>query len=92
MLMFYRYLGKSASYLEYGSGGSTYQASIRPNIKRIVSVESDLEWHNKMKSLINNDSVIFVHCDMETLPNIWGGYPGENSTPDAWRQLGRCIL
>jgi len=52
MLMFYRYLAKSKSYFEFGSGGSTYQASIRDNIQRIVSVESDFEWHTKLKSLI----------------------------------------
>lgn len=40
--MFYKYLDKATNYFEYGSGGSTYQASIRVNIKYIVSVESDI--------------------------------------------------
>jgi len=31
MLMFYRYLAKSKSYFEYGSGGSKYQAAARDN-------------------------------------------------------------
>ena len=43
--MFYNYLKKSSFYFEYGSGGSTYQASIRKNIKKIFSVESDTKWH-----------------------------------------------
>ena len=33
--MFYRYLKNTTVYFEYGSGGSTYQASIRKNIKTI---------------------------------------------------------
>ena len=30
--MFYKYLDNATVYFEYGSGGSTYQASIRNNI------------------------------------------------------------
>ena len=37
--MFYKYLDKANVYFEYGSGGSTYQASIKNNIKKIYSVE-----------------------------------------------------
>jgi len=33
--MFYKYLDNSKIYFEYGSGGSTYQASIRNNIIKI---------------------------------------------------------
>jgi len=70
-IMFYRYLDKSSFYFEYGSGGSTYQASIRPNIQRIISVESDIEWHNTLKNKIAKN-VEFVYCDMKTKPNDWG--------------------
>ena len=37
--MFYKYLNNTSVYFEYGSGGSTYQASTRKNIKKIYSVE-----------------------------------------------------
>ena len=47
--MFYKYVDKSKVYFEYGSGGSTYQASIRNNINKIYYVESDKEWHNILK-------------------------------------------
>ena len=40
--LFYKYLDNTNVYFEYGSGGSTYQASIRKNIKTIYSVESDI--------------------------------------------------
>ena len=32
--MFYKYLDNTNVYFEYGSGGSTYQASIRKNITK----------------------------------------------------------
>lgn len=66
MLMFYRYLAKSTSYFEYGSGGSTYQAAVRDNNQRIVSVESDFEWHTKLKSIVKSPAVQFVYCDINT--------------------------
>jgi hypothetical protein len=81
-LMFYKYLDKSTVYFEYGSGGSTYQASLRNNINKIFSVESDLEWHNKLKKMIKNKLHInFIYNDMNTKPNTWG-HPGANSTKE----------
>ena len=69
--MFYRYLDKSKVYFEFGSGGSTYQASIR-NIKT-YSVESDITWINKLKNVRS------IFNEMDTLPNTWGS-PGINAT------------
>jgi len=78
--MFYRYLDKASVYFEYGSGGSTYQASIRNNIKKIYSVESDIEWQSKLKyGTIQNSNVTYIFNEMNTLPNTWG-YPGKNAT------------
>jgi len=78
--MFYKYLDKSSIYFEYGSGGSTYQASIRNNIKKIYSVESDLEFHNKLKLILKDKTNIdFIYNEMDTKPKTWG-YPGPNST------------
>ena len=50
--MFYKYLDNSKIYFEYGSGGSTYQASIRNNITKIYSVESDKEWQNILQQKV----------------------------------------
>ena len=47
--LFYKYLDNASVYFEYGSGGSTYQESIRKNIKTIYSVESDIIWQKKLK-------------------------------------------
>jgi len=73
--MFYKYLNKAKVYFEFGSGGSTYQASIRDNIEKIYCVESDEEWVNKLKKNIKNDKVIYLYTNLNTKPKTWG-YPG----------------
>lgn len=65
MKMFYRYLDKATVYFEYGSGGSTYQANLRPNIQKIYTVESDKNWLNKLNSVIKNDTKItYIYNEM----------------------------
>lgn len=77
--MFYKYLDNSKIYFEYGSGGSTYQASIRNNIIKIYSVESDKEWQNILQQKITSNNVTYFFNEMNNQPNTWG-YPGPNST------------
>jgi len=77
--IFYKYLDKCNTYFEYGSGGSTYQASIRNNIKNIYSVESDIEWQKKLKQIITTPNINYIYNEMDTKPNNWGN-PGINST------------
>ena len=90
--MFYKYLDKSTVYFEFGSGGSTYQSSIRPNIKKIYSVESDLEWSNKLKDILKNETKIdFIYNEMDALPNNWGN-PGPNSTELQRKSYSERIL
>jgi hypothetical protein len=81
--MFYRYLSNATTYFEYGSGGSTYQASLRKNLVNIYSVESDVVWHTKLKKIINNSSVKFIFSEMYTKPNTYGN-PGPESTREDW--------
>jgi hypothetical protein len=78
--MFYRYI-KNINinvYFEYGSGGSTYQASIINNIK-VYSVESDSEWQNKLKQIITTPNINYIYNEMDTQPRTWG-HPGKNAT------------
>lgn len=77
--MFYRYLKNINVYFEYGSGGSTYQASIMNNIKKIYSVESDIQWQNKLKQIITFPNINYIYNEMDTQPNTWGN-PGKNAT------------
>lgn len=81
--MFYRYLSKATNYFEYGSGGSTYEASLRDNLMKIYSVESDLVWHTKLKKSINNKAVQFIYSEMYTKPDTYGN-PGPESSRDDW--------
>jgi hypothetical protein len=87
--LFYKQLGKATAYLEYGSGGSTVQASLRPNLRTIISVESDLDWHVKLRTMISVP-VKYIFCDVKTVPNSWG-YPGPGSTPDDLRAYSDVI-
>ena len=77
--MFYNYLKNATVYFEYGSGGSTYQASILKNIKKIYSVESDIQWQNKLKQLITNPNIHYIFNEMNTQPITWG-HPGKYAT------------
>ncbi len=77
--LFYKYLDNSKIYFEYGSGGSTYQASIRNNIIKIYSVESDKKWQNILQQKITTNNVIYFFSEMNVQPNTWG-HPGSNST------------
>lgn len=90
--MFYKYLNMKTVYFEFGSGGSTYQAALRPNIKKIYSVESDLEWSNKLKNILGTDNKItFIYNEMNTKPNNWG-YPGPNSSDIQKKNYSNQIL
>ena len=79
-LMFYKYLNFANVYFEYGSGGSTYQATIKKNINKIYSVESDKLWHNKLKEILTKyNKINYIFNEMDAIPNNWGS-PGKNST------------
>ena len=67
--MFYKYLNKANVYFEYGSGGSTYRASIKDNIKKIFTVESDKMWQNKLKANIKKNNITYIFNEMDTWPN-----------------------
>ena len=58
--LFYNYLDNINVYFEYGSGGDTYQASIRKNIKTIYSV-SDITWHNKLKETNIQTQILIIY-------------------------------
>ena len=78
-IIFYKYLDNTNIYFEYGSGGSTYQASIRKNIKTIYSVESDITWLKKLNQTIKNPNINYIYNEMDTKPNTWG-HPGKKAT------------
>jgi hypothetical protein len=89
--MFYKYLNRTTNYFEYGSGGSTYQASIRLNIMKIYSVESDRDWHIKLRNILKNkNNIRFIYNEMDTKPNTWGN-PGPKSNKTQWINYSNYI-
>ena len=54
--LFYKYLDKSNYYFEFGSGGSTYQALIRTNIKSIYSIENHEPYYKNLLDQLKKDS------------------------------------
>jgi len=81
-VLFYKYLDAATNYFEFGSGGSTVQAALRPNIRKLYSVESDLAWHTKVKASLplNRDGVQQILVDLHTKDGAsWGG-PGRTCT------------
>jgi len=91
-VLFYKYLNKATNYFEFGSGGSTYQAANRINIKNIYSIESDMEWHNKLKEILKDyKNINFIYNEMDTKPNTWG-HPGPNSTEEQCKNYSNQIL
>lgn len=94
--MFYKYLDKASNYLEYGTGGSTYQASIRKNIKTITSVESDKDWYNKLEEKLKevpqgDKKINMIYCDMNAQKNNWG-YPGPKSNIHNWKNYSNQLV
>lgn len=89
--LFFTFLDNCLVYFEYGSGGSTHQASIRPNIKKIYSVESDLFWQKTLKKKITNTNITYIFNDMDTKPNTYGN-PGGNATIVQKRNYSNQIL
>ena len=85
--MFYKYLNQSNIYFEYGSGGSTYQASLR-NLK-IYTVESDKTWQTMLQSKIKSNITYFLN-EMDVQPNTWGN-PGPKSTSLQRINYSNCI-
>ena len=86
--LFEKYVSNCKNYLEYGSGGSTYKASLNENIQRIVSVESDLNWLHKVRNTVQKADIKFI--DLKSKPNTWG-YCGENVTDEVKKSYSNVI-
>ena len=78
--LFKKYINQSKIYFEYGCGGSTYLASLCNNIEKIYTVDSDIEWLNKVGLHINKKkNITYIYNEMLTIPNTYG-IPGKNAT------------
>jgi len=94
MKTFHKYLDNCNTYFEFGSGGSTFQASKKDNIKCIYSVESDQFWIDKLYQypVINQSKKVnILYIDIKALPNNYG-YPGKDSTYNDWIKYSRAFI
>lgn len=88
ILFFKKYLKKSNTYLEFGSGGSTYFA-IKNGINKITSIETDLNWVNKLlknetiSSKIKNKELNLIHHDINC---IWWEHISWNKKPKEMKE------
>ena len=91
--LFYKYLDKATNYFEFGSGGSTYQALIRDNIKSIYSIENHKPCYQELNKIlkINNfnlKKLKYILIDMKNKPNATG-HPSKDSKYEDWIKYSR---
>jgi len=89
--MYYKHLKQASNYFEFGSGGSTYQASILSNIKLIISIESDKVWHNLLTSKVKHNNYHPKLIDLKCEPNKWG-YPSNTCPLSEYPKYSEAIL
>jgi len=85
--VFRRYLSNCTNYFEFGSGGSTYRASITENIKTITSVESDQVFSEKIKKLSPKIDMMYVDIG----PTREFGNPSNRSKIHLWKNYPNAV-
>ena len=78
LMGFLSFMKPNLTYFEFGSGGSTNVASYYK--LKAYSVESDVLWHNKLKS--SNINATYITVDLKVINS---GYPGNNTTIKDWK-------
>jgi hypothetical protein len=89
--LFNKYINTSKYYLEFGSGSSTYHASLKTNLKKIIVVENDIHWFHRVNDFMkNNKKFINLYIDIKTSPNNWG-YPINDLDKTNWVSYSNII-
>jgi hypothetical protein len=95
--LFNKYLNTFHIYVEFGSGGSTYLASVNTNIKYICTIESCLMWIDKVKeqesvqTRLAQQQIEFIHVDTGANPHNWG-FPSNQNKKENWPLYSAAIL
>ncbi len=76
----------SKCYLEYGCGGSTIFAANVAQVPAIISVDTDKNWIEKVKSSIESDrpKLYIEHCDFGSVGD-WGMPKTREKIDDFWQ-------
>ncbi len=85
---FKEYLQKSTDVFEFGCGGSTVLISHLENIKNLHSVDSDLNWINKIKEKVKKN-VVFHFVNIGEL-TYWG-HPKDESQKTEWPKYSNVL-
>lgn len=76
---------------EFGCGGSTVFAASFTNVKTIHSVDSSLEWINRIKKdATTRKKTKFYYIDINSDNERWG-YPKDNSKVKMWSQYSSAL-
>jgi len=88
--LFARHLAGAGFLLEFGAGGSTAFAA-RLGVKRIVSVESDRAWLDKVARQPEMSAVTFVPVHVNLGPTGPWGYPTDPAQARTWPRYHRGV-
>jgi hypothetical protein len=88
--LFLAFLRNSKKYVEFGTGGSTFVAS-RHVSQSIISVDSSVEWLDKVRSACVGGIVEpkLIHVDIG--PTGDWGYPIDQSTQSTWGRYHETV-
>lgn len=80
--MMVQYLHASTCLLEFGAGGSTFYAAAEcPSLRRIISIESDPEWHARVVEAVrpyqDEKDIVVLYRTLHCKPQTWG-WPSED--------------
>ena len=82
------YANKSNDIFEFGCGGSTVLISHLKNIKNLHSVDSDLNWINKVKEKVK-ENVVFHFVNIGEIGD-WG-HPKDESQKAEWPKYSNTL-
>ncbi len=85
---FKEYLRESTNVFEFGCGGSTVLISHLKNIKTLHSVDSDLNWINKVKEEVK-ENVVFHFVNIGKLAD-WG-HPKNKYQKSKWPKYSNVL-
>ena len=88
LLFFKASLANAHCFLEYGCGGSTAYAVNKTDLKAVISVDTSLEWLEKVARSLSGPKgrVLLKHCDLGPVGD-WGAPLNRDRSEHFWRYM-----
>lgn len=88
LLFFKTALANAQCFLEYGCGGSTAYAVNETNLKTVISVDTSLEWVEKVGRSLSGPKgrLLLQHCDLGPVGD-WGTPLNRDRSQHFWRYM-----